>query len=96
MAIARLITDVPVNGAGNHTYEVVYKSGGYALHLDVLREIAYHIERGGSYGGYDFEQVSVIDRDDFDILGYTCVDNNSGDYADCDFTTTRLFETVFN
>lgn len=95
LAIARLITDTPVAGAGNHNYEVVYKSGGYALYLDVLREIAYHNEIGGSYGGYAFERLSVIDRDDFDILGYTCVDS-SGDYADCDFTVTKLLETIFN
>jgi hypothetical protein len=87
MAIARLVAD----SAGDEpsTYEVEYKADGYTLYLDIAHEFDTRTERGGSYGGYQFERLTAVINEEYDVIGYTCLDDD-GERVACDFSINTL------
>jgi hypothetical protein len=80
MNIARLVDDSIFDERGGT--EVEYTVNGYTLLIEVEREIEYRDVIGGSYEGYDFERLTVIDRETFDVLGTAVIDPD-GCNIDC-------------
>lgn len=92
MAIARLVNDSAPDES--REYEVEYTVGGYTLILTIDRDIEYREEIGGSYEGYDFERLSVVDSEAFGVVDATCYDKD-GDEVACDFRAKQL-EDILN
>lgn len=91
LAMARLVHDSA--GDEPRTYEVEYKTKGCTLHLDIRYDFDAHEERGGSYGGYQFERIGVVDSEEYDVFGYTCLDAD-GEPVKTDFTARRLLDIL--
>jgi hypothetical protein len=91
MAIAGLVADGHTDEPS--TYEVEYKVGGHALYIEVAYEFDAHEERGGSFEGYDFERIGVVDSEYYDIIKYECLDRD-GEPVACDFTPKRLLDIL--
>ena len=91
MAMARLVHDSASNE--NEEYSVEYKEGGYTLILDISHEIEYRDEIGGSYGGYDFERLGVIDNEGYDVDDANCYDAE-GNEMNTDFSAKRLLDII--
>ena len=47
---------------------IEYEKGDYLLIVQVNHRIEYRNEIGGSYEGYDFEMLAVVDEEEFDVL----------------------------
>jgi hypothetical protein len=91
MAIASLVRD----GAPDEfrEYEVEYKTGDYSLYLTIDRDAEYRNVRGGSFEGYDFERLSEIESEEFDVIGWDCL-NSKGEYALCNFQPKQLTDIL--
>ena len=92
MAIARLVNDATTDEGG--AYEVEYAANGYALILSIAHAIEYREEIGGSYVGYDFERLAVVDSEGFDVEDAGCYDAD-GNEIDTDFDANTLL-TILN
>jgi len=91
MAIARLINDSASDESGE--YEVEYNVGGYALILTISHEIEYRDEIGSSYEGYEFERLSVVDSEEFDVEEAGCYDSE-GNEISTDFNAKTLLNIL--
>jgi hypothetical protein len=87
LKIAALVHDKAPDTSAN--YEVEYEANGYTLILDIEHEIEYREDRGGSYEGRDWERISVVDRDEYDVIGFNCFDS-TGNEMRCDFHRKQL------
>lgn len=65
------------------SFEVEYAANGYTLYLNVEHEFDTRTVRGGSYEGYDFERLTEVYNERFDILNLECLDSD-GESITCD------------
>lgn len=93
LAIARLANDSASDES--REYEVEYSNGGYILFLTIDHEIEYREEIGGSCENYDFERLTVVDSEEFDVISADCYDSD-GNEVFCDFQAKRLLDIVNN
>jgi hypothetical protein len=74
-------------------FEVEYTANGITLYLDVTHDFDTHTVRGGSYEGRDFERLTEVVNEEFDIIAIECLDAD-GEPVTCDFTTRRLLDIL--
>lgn len=91
MAIARMVADCATDEPS--TYEVEYNSGGYVLYLYIEHDFDTREVRGGSYENYDFERLTEVYNEGYDIISYECLDSD-GEPISCDFTSKRLLDIL--
>lgn len=91
MAIAKLVNDSATDESSK--YEVEYSVDGYALILTISHEIEYRNEIGGSYEGYDFERLRVVDSEQFDVEAAGCY-NTDGEEVNTDFNAKQLLNIL--
>lgn len=92
MAMARQITDSYYDTTGRQI-EAEYKAGGYTLILTIEHEVEYRTERGGSFEGYDFEPLSVVDHEEWSVIDFGCY-NEDGEEVSCDFRAKDLLNIL--
>ena len=61
--------------------------------VQVNHRIEYRNEIGGSYEGYDFEMLAVVDEEEFDVLDAGCYDNE-GNEVSTDFDANELHKLL--
>lgn len=91
MKIAALVNDNASDESS--TYEVEYTTGGHTLIIEVKHEIEYRDEIGGSYENYDFERLTVVDNEEYDVVGAWCYDSE-GDEINSDFNAKRILDIL--
>ncbi len=91
MKIAALVNDSTTDEPSR--FEVEYTAGGYSLFLYVTHDFDTRTVRGGSYEGWDFERLTEVYNEEFDILAVECLDADSEPIT-CDFTTRRLLDIL--
>lgn len=71
-----------------YTVEVM-TANGVTLFIDVDYTAEYRDEIGGSYEGYDFERISVLDSENFEVTGFDAYDKD-GESTSTDFNESEL------
>ena len=91
MKIAALVHDGTTDEPSR--YDVEYTTDGYTLYCDVTHDFDTRTVRGGSYEGYDFERLTEVANEEFDIIAFECLDAD-GEPVTCDFTTSKLLDIL--
>jgi hypothetical protein len=91
MKIAALVNDGTTDEPSR--FEVEYTANGITLYLDVTHDFGTKEVRGGSYEGWDFERLTKVVNEEFDIIAVECLDAD-GEPVTCDFTTRRLLDIL--
>ncbi|MQX26878.1 hypothetical protein GHJ49_04345 [Alistipes sp. dk3620] len=72
---------------------IEFENGDCLLVVQVNHRIGYKDEIGGSYEGYDFEMLAVVDEEEFDVLSADCYDSE-GNEVDSDFDANELYKLL--
>lgn len=91
MKIAALVSNNASDDSSE--YEVEYSNGGHTLILTVSHEVEYRTETGGSYEGYDFERLSRVASEFFDVEDLGCYDGE-GNEINSDFDANKLYQLL--
>ena len=90
-AIVNKIYSEVTDESAEHVIEV--ENGDTLLIVQVNHRIEYRDEIGGSYEGYDFERLSVVASEEFDVLDADCYDSE-GNEVNSDFDTNELYKLL--
>lgn len=90
-AIVNKIYSEVTDESAEHVIEI--ENGNCLLIVEVNHRISYRDEIGGSYEGYDFEMLAVVDEEEFDVLSADCFDNE-GNEVNSDFDANELYKLL--
>lgn len=87
MKIAALVADNADDEPS--TYEVEYTANGHTLFVEIDHDFDTRNVIGGSFEGYDFERLTEVYNETYDVVRFDCYDAD-GEAVTCDFTARRL------
>ncbi len=91
MKIAALVHDGTTDEPSR--YDVEYTADGCSLFFDVTHDFDTRAVRGGSYEGYDFERLTEVVNEEFDVIAFECLDAD-GEPVTSEFTAARLLDIL--